>query len=140
MRPDRRNGQSPGQIRMEEENATDRNFENGHRANLSTGLVARFTPDGYYDLDAYGEEDELGGGDLVLNMPQDPALTDRDLAEIHRILAARAPCYAAASSDQERSSILALTRLDTDHIVAHGDEEAALLFYRFLETGDTSPP
>jgi len=97
-------------------------------------LVAHFKPDGTYVLREHVASDVLASDAITLAHQGDPQLTTAQWAELHRVLAARAPCYAAASYE-DRERIVALTRLDVDSALVRHDEEE-LHFRRFLETGD----
>jgi len=99
-------------------------------------LVAHFKPDGTYVLREHVASDVLGSDAITLAHQGDPQLTTAQWAELRRLLAARAPCYAAANH-AGRERIVALTRLDIDSALIRHDEEEHL-FRRFLETGDFS--
>ena len=99
-------------------------------------LVAHFKPDGTYVLREHVASDVLGSDAITLAHQGDPQLTTAPWAELLRLLAARAPCYAAANH-AGRERIVALTRLDIDSALIRHDEEEHL-FRRFLETGDFS--
>lgn len=98
------------------------------------GLVAHFSPDGRCVLREHAASEELASAAITVAHPGDPQLTTSQWAELHRLLAARAPCFAAANHE-DRDRIVALTRLDVDSALVRHDEEE-LLFRRFLETGD----
>lgn len=100
-------------------------------------LVARFTPDGAYVLREQNAGDVLAPDTITLAYQGDPLLTTDQWAEIHRLLAARAPSYSVANHD-DRKQIIALTRLDLEFALARNEEEEDL-FRRYLETGDISP-
>lgn len=97
-------------------------------------LIAHFRPDGRYVLREHVAGDVLASDAITLAHQGDPQLTTAQWAELHRLLAARAPCYAAANHEG-RERIVALTRLDIDSALVRHDEEEHL-FRRFLETGD----
>lgn len=97
-------------------------------------LVAHFRPDGRYVLREHAASDELASDAITVAHRGDPQLTTSQWAELHRLLAARAPCFTAANHE-DRERIVALTRLDVDSALVRHDEEE-LLFRRFLETGD----
>lgn len=101
---------------------------------LQNGLVAHFSPDGGYVLRECVTGAVQAPDAITLVAAGEPQLTTDQLTELHRLLAARAPCYAAADHEG-RESIIALTRLDIDSALARQDEEEHL-FRRFLETGD----
>lgn len=103
---------------------------------LQNGIVAHFSPDGRYVLREHVAGDVLAPDAITVVAQGEPQLTTDQLAELHRLLAARAPCYAAANHEG-RESIVALTRLDIDSVLIRQDEEEHL-FRLFLETGDFS--
>lgn len=100
-------------------------------------LVARFMPDGAYVLREQNAGVVLAPDTIMLAYQGDPLLTTDQWAEIHRLLAARAPSYAAANHEG-RKRIIALTRLDLESAFARNEEEEDP-FRRYLETGDVSP-
>ena len=118
-----------------ETRGADTRYWHEHATASQNGLVAHFSPDGTYVLrECTGDVQAADAFTLVAQ--GEPQLPTDLLAELHRLLTARAPCYAAANHEG-RKSIVALTRLDIDDVLARQEEEEHL-FRRFLETGDFS--
>lgn len=101
---------------------------------LQDGLVASFSPDGGYTLRERITDESLAPHDIPITAQGRAQLSVDQLAEIHRLLTARASCYATADREG-RDRIVALTRFDIDCAISREDEEE-LLLRRYIETGD----
>lgn len=135
MKPEGRDDDGLGDDNCQSEmSGTDTHPWPEHATTSQSGLVAHFSPDGNYVLQEHVVGDELSLDAITVVAQGGPPLTTDQLAELHRLLAARAPCYAAANhEDKER--IVALTYLDIGSALVRDDEEEHL-FRLFLETGD----
>ncbi|MCT1551785.1 hypothetical protein [Brevibacterium casei] len=100
-------------------------------------LDAHFLPDGTYVFREHFAGDVPASDAITLAYQGDPLLATDQWAEVHRLLTARAPSYAAANHEG-RKQIIALTRLDLESALARNEEEEEH-FRRDIETGDASP-